>query len=198
MLLFFFFFFFQAEEGIRVCLLSRGLGDVYKSHSFCRSRRLDTWFLLSSRTLGLVCEASILFARQVDAAACASVADVAAALFEQCCGAVVCEGVVDTYPVPAEPGEVTLRPDRVRALCGAPIETSFMAQRLRRLGCEVEEGADDHAAMRVVVPTSRPDLTREIDLVEEVLRLWGVGDVTPTLPAARNHAGGLTLPLIHN
>ena len=35
------------------------------------------------------------FERQVDAAACASVADVAAALFEQCCGAVVCEGVVD-------------------------------------------------------------------------------------------------------
>lgn len=147
----------------------------------------------TSRRLDLMSEASMRFERQVDAAACASVADVAAALFEQCCGAVVCEGVVDMYPVPTEPGEVTLRPDRVRALCGAPIETSFMAQRLHRLGCEVEEGADDHAAMRVVVPTSRPDLTREIDLVEEVLRLWGVGDVTPTLPAARNHAGGLTI-----
>ena len=39
---------------------------------------------------------------------------------------------------------------------------------------------------------NRPDLTREIDLVEEVVRLWGEGDVEPTLPASRNHAGGLT------
>ena len=147
----------------------------------------------TSRNLDLMSEASIRYERQVDAAGCATVSDVAAALFEQCCGATVCEGMVDEYPVPAVPARVSLRPDRVRALSGAPIETSFMVGRLRRLGCEVAEGADEHAALEVVAPTSRPDLTRECDLVEEVLRLWGEGDVEPTLPAARNHAGGLTV-----
>ncbi len=44
-----------------------------------------------------------------------------------------------------------------------------------------------------MAPTSRPDLTREVDLIEEVLRLWGMDRVAPTLPAARNHQGGLTV-----
>ena len=41
-------------------------------------------------------------------------------------------------------------------------------------------------------PTFRPDLPREIDLIEEVLRLWGMGRVEATIPAAKNHIGGLT------
>ena len=45
----------------------------------------------------------------------------------------------------------------------------------------------------MTAPTGRPDLLREADLIEEVLRLWGMGQVEATLPAARNHAGGLTL-----
>lgn len=147
----------------------------------------------ASRNLDLMSEASIRFERQVDGEKCALVSDIAAALFEQCCGAQVCEGMVDEYPAPVAAPQIELRPDRVRTLCGAPIETGFMARRLERLGCTVMRGADEHAAMQVVAPTNRPDLTREIDLVEEVLRLWGEGDVEPTLPAARNHAGGLTV-----
>ncbi len=147
----------------------------------------------TSRNLDLMSEASIRYERQVDTARCADVSNIAAALFEACCGAQVCEGMVDEYPVPAVPAAIDLRPDRVRALCGAPIQTSFMAQRLRRLGCQVSEGEGEHDPMTVVAPTNRPDLTREIDLVEEVLRLWGEGDVEPTLPAARNHAGGLSV-----
>ena len=147
----------------------------------------------TSRNLGLMSEASIRYERQVDGERCAEVSDIAAALFEQCCSADVCEGKVDVYPAPVPAPEMDLRPDRVRSLCGAPIETEFMASRLERLGCTVERGSDEHAAMHVVAPTNRPDLTREIDLVEEILRLWGEGDVEPTIPAARNHAGGLTV-----
>jgi phenylalanyl-tRNA synthetase beta chain len=145
----------------------------------------------TSRTLGLMSEASIRFERQVDAASCDEVADVAAALFESCCGAEVCRGRVDVYPVPVEVAHITLRPDRVRALCGADIATGDMVRYLTRLGCVVVPSKLGEV-LEVVAPTGRPDLTREIDLVEEVLRLWGMGDVEATLPAARNHAGGLT------
>ena len=144
----------------------------------------------TSRTLDLMSEASIRFERQVDPSSCVAVADIAAALFEQCCGAEVCPGVVDCYPVPVEPVRITLRPDRVRALCGADIADDEMARSLTRLGCEVSAAAD--GTLAVVAPTARPDLTREIDLVEEVLRLWGMDRVDATLPAARNHHGGLT------
>ena len=144
----------------------------------------------TSRNLDLMSEASIRFERQVDAAACSRIADIAAALFEECCGAEVCTGKVDNYPAPVEPAHIHLRTQRVCALSGADIEPDFMAQRLRRLGCAVPPAED---GFDVVAPTNRPDLTREVDLIEEILRLWGEDEVEATLPAARNHAGGLTV-----
>ncbi|MEE8683109.1 MAG: phenylalanine--tRNA ligase subunit beta [Olsenella sp.] len=144
----------------------------------------------TSRNLDLMSEASIRFERQVDAAACSRIADIAAALFEECCGAEVCTGKVDNYPAPVEPAHIPLRTQRVCALSGADIEPDFMAQRLRRLGCAVTPAED---GFDVVAPTNRPDLTREVDLIEEILRLWGEDEVEATLPAARNHAGGLTV-----
>lgn len=145
----------------------------------------------TSRNLDLMSEASIRYERQVDGANCANVAEIAAALFEQCCAAEVCPGIVDAYPAPAQAPVIELRPDRARMLCGANIPDDFMASRLRRLGCAVEQGEDGRFV--VTTPTNRPDLTREADLIEEVCRLWGEGDIEPTLPAARNHAGGLTV-----
>ena len=145
----------------------------------------------TSRNLGLMSESSMRYERQVDAARCNEVSNIAAALFEECCGAEVVRGMVDCYPNKVEPAAIALRPSRVRAICGADIEDEFMATRLTRLGCKVSAGED--GTYLVVPPTNRPDLTREIDLVEEILRLWGEGDVEPTLPAPQNHAGGLTL-----
>ena len=144
----------------------------------------------TSRVLDLMSEASIRYERVVDANGCATVSDIAAALFESCCGATVCPGMVDAYPVPVAAPQIAFRPARARLIAGAAIEDDFMATRLTRLGCTVERTSDD--AWNVTAPTNRPDLTREIDLIEEVVRLYGEGDIEPTLPAARNHAGGLT------
>ncbi len=144
----------------------------------------------TSRMLDLMSEASIRYERVVDPNGCASVSDIAAALFESCCGATVCPGMVDAYPAPAAAPTMSFRPDRARLIGGAPIEDDFMAGRLERLGCTVVRTSDQ--SWDVTAPTNRPDLTREIDLIEEVVRLYGEGDIEPTLPAARNHAGGLT------
>ena len=145
----------------------------------------------TSRNLDLMSEASIRYERQVDGANCANVAEIAAALFEQCCGAEVCPGTVDVYPVAVPAPVIDFRPDRARMLCGADVPDEFMVTRLARLGCRVEPAGEGH--LTVTAPTNRPDLTREVDLIEEVCRLWGEGDITPTLPAAKNHAGGLTV-----
>ena len=146
----------------------------------------------TSRNLNLMSEASIRYERQVDAANCEEVSDIAAALFESCCGATVCRGRVDNYPSPVEAARISLRGDRVRAVCGADIADAEISHLLERLGCAVvpQRGTSD---FEVVAPTNRPDLTREADLIEEVLRLWGMDRVTPTLPAAKNHHGGLTV-----
>lgn len=144
----------------------------------------------TSRVLDLMSEASIRFERVVDANGCAAVSDIAAALFESCCGATVCPGMVDAYPLPVPAPQMTFRPARARLIAGADIEDDFMAKRLERLGCTVKRTSAE--AWDVTAPTNRPDLTREIDLIEEVVRLYGEGDIEPTLPAAKNHAGGLT------
>ena len=64
----------------------------------------------------------------------------------------------------------------------------FVEDVLRRLGCEVGAGPDADA-LAVTAPTFRPDLVREIDLYEEVLRLWGMDRVPATLPGGRERVG---------
>lgn len=68
-------------------------------------------------------------------------------------------------------------------MMGADIPADFIEDILVRLGCAVE-ATDDPSVLSVLPPTFRPDLEREIDLYEEVLRLWGMDRIPPTRPAA--------------
>ena len=147
----------------------------------------------TSRNLNLMSESSIRFERQVDSCGCDLAASIAAALLQEVAGGMPSAGLVDLYPNPAMPCEIVLHPARVRSLCGADITTDDMLRYLGRLGCDIAHGEDKGEEFIIVVPGTRPDLTREIDLVEEILRLWGMDRVVPTLPAAKNHAGGLTV-----
>lgn len=161
----------------------------------------------TSRDLQLISEASIRFERQVDEAGCVDVANITAALIEELAGGEVAPGYVDLYPAPKVQPELVLRQERVDLICGAQISPKFIERALTRLGCMVRvdaagagaAGADAAAGgtgaagtFRVVPPGFRPDLEREIDLIEEVLRLWGMDRVEATIPAAKNHIGGLT------
>lgn len=147
----------------------------------------------TSRDLALISDASIRFERQVDETGCVDVANIACALIEQLAGGEVAPGCVDVYPAPKQLAPIELRLSRVHELCGAAIEPAFIERSLTRLGCGVEAvGEGDARVFRVMPATFRPDLTREIDLIEEVLRLWGMDRVEATIPAAKNHIGGLT------
>ena len=129
----------------------------------------------TSRDLSLISDASIRFERQVDETGCVDVANVTCALIEELAGGEVAPGYVDVYPVPKTIDSITLRYQRVLDICGAPIERDFVVRSLTRLGCTVEETGEDYL---VTPPSFRPDLPREIDLIEEVLRLWGMGGLT--------------------
>ena len=143
----------------------------------------------TSRDLSLISDASIRFERQVDETGCVDVANVTCALIEELAGGEVAPGYVDVYPAPKTIDSIILRYQRVLDICGAPIERDFVVRSLTRLGCTVEEAGEDYL---VTPPSFRPDRPREIDLIEEVLRLWGMGRVEATIPAAKNHIGGLT------
>ena len=143
----------------------------------------------TSRRLGLISEASLRFERGVDPNGCVAAADRAAQLLSEIAGGVVAEGAVDVYPHPVEPARLTLRTQRANALLGTSLSAQDVARPLRALGLTVEGGPEEFS---VTVPTFRPDLEREVDLIEEVVRLHGMGEVTSTLPAGRGRVGGLT------
>lgn len=147
----------------------------------------------TSRDLALISDASIRFERQVDETGCVDVANITCALIEELAGGEVAPGYVDVYPAPRTIEPVELRLSRVHQLCGAPIETAYIETALTRLGCTVvRKGEGEATTFTVMPPSFRPDLPREVDLIEEILRLWGMGRVEATIPAAKNHIGGLT------
>ena len=143
----------------------------------------------TSRGLKLVSEASSRFEKGVDADGCAAAADYAAALIAELAGGTVAPGIVDAYPAPASARTLPLHVERTNRLLGTDMPAGEMAGILSRLGLTVPADDDE---LTVTVPTWRPDLEREIDLVEEVVRLHGMENVTSTLPAGRGRVGGLS------
>jgi len=142
----------------------------------------------TSRSLGLISEASLRFERTVDRAGCVEALDRAAALMAEVADGVVAPGVVDAYPATAASPVLTLRIERLHRMLGEEIPAQEAREILARLGCTVSGGD----VLEVVVPSFRPDLEREIDLVEEVLRIWGMERVKSRLPHGSGRAGGLT------
>lgn len=143
----------------------------------------------TSRRLGLISESSLRFERGVDPDLAARAADRAAALIAEVAGGQVAPGIVDEYPGEQLPLRLTLRTDRTNAVLGTTLATSEIAALLTPLGIDVSPSAD---ALECVIPTFRPDLVREIDLVEEVARLFGLENIPSTRPGGRERVGGLT------
>lgn len=143
----------------------------------------------TGRRLALISEASMRFERGVDANGCVAALDRAASLLAEVAGGTVAPSVVDEYPHPAVPAVVPLRIARLNALLGTDLDRATVTGILERLGLRVDASADD---LTVIVPTFRPDLGREVDLIEEVVRVHGMGLVPSTLPAGRGRVGGLT------
>mgnify|MGYP004639419445 FL=1 len=145
----------------------------------------------TSRNLGLISESSMRYERGVDDNPIAEIADMAAALLAEVSGGVVCPGLVDVYPTKTVAPELNFRVNRFGSMMGLDVPRADIIDILERLDCDVQD-TQDVDVLKVVPPTCRPDLEREIDLYEEVLRLWGMDRVESTLPASPARVGALT------
>ena len=128
----------------------------------------------SRKTLGLVTESSTRFEKGADPNNVPYAADRAAFLLAQLCGGEVLEGIVDCYPQKIEPKKISFRPERCNHVLGSDYKPERMKQIFENLDFEVS----GDGPMEVTVPTFRPDIEREIDLIEEVLRIEGYESIT--------------------
>ena len=136
----------------------------------------------TSKLLGLSTEASYRYERFVDPQLCPLALERAAELLAEYAGGEIIAGRIDLYPAPVSPVTIQLRSSRCNTLLGTHLTPETMAQCLQRLQLTVTTEGE---TLHVTVPTFRPDITAEIDLVEEVGRMWGYQNLPESLPAAR-------------
>ncbi len=133
----------------------------------------------TSQKLGLSTEASHRFERTVDPLGQARAADRAAKLMAEICGGKVCKGLIDAKSGPYENKKIYFRSSEVYRHLGINLDIEECAGFLRRLEMNVKREGD---RLLVELPSFRPDLQQEIDLVEEIARLYGYDRIEATLP----------------
>jgi phenylalanyl-tRNA synthetase beta chain len=148
-----------------------------------------TNILRTSRQLGLRSEASARFEKQLHPDLCLRAQRIASRLMVDLCGAKLVPGTIDVAAEPPAPRRLTLRSARVSGLLGMEISQADQVAYLERLGFGVEVAANDLAVS--VPPDRHYDVTREVDLIEEVARVHGLDEHLPTTLPAVGSPGGL-------
>jgi phenylalanyl-tRNA synthetase beta chain len=141
----------------------------------------------TSVALGVRSEASGRFEKGLSRVSPIEGQIVASTLLVELCGARLAPGTIDVGGPGEDPPPITLRPERLAELLGAEIAPARCREILSSLGFTVDDG------LAALVPHfRRGDVTREIDLIEEVARVDGLENLPATLPPRRGVSARLT------
>ncbi len=132
----------------------------------------------TSKALGLSTEASYRFERGIDPNNTLFSVERAAQLIAELSGGEIADGVIDEYPNKIEPIEINLRYERIKRILGYDISKDKVQNILTSLGLKITSETENE--LQVSVPTFRPDIEREIDLIEEIARIYGYDNI-PTI-----------------
>ena len=129
----------------------------------------------TSKKLNLDTEAAHRFARGSDIEGLINALERTTQLILELAGGTVAKGILDVYPQEIQKRVVQLRPERVNRILGTEIGASEIGTLLERLHFKI---GTENGVFMVEIPTFRPDITREIDLIEEVARLYGYNNIS--------------------
>lgn len=124
---------------------------------------------------GLKTDASFRYERGCDPSITVYAMKRAAELIQELAGASALSDIVDYYPNKIEPAQITLTYDQVNKVAGKVIDKQTVSKILLLLGMEVQTSGEDQ--ILVTVPLSKQDVTRPIDLIEEILRIYGYNNI---------------------
>jgi phenylalanyl-tRNA synthetase beta chain len=136
----------------------------------------------TAKNLNLNTESSYRFARGCDIGGVDWTSRRATALLVEHAGATVAKGVIDVYPQPAEAGSLTCRYEKIFDLVGIQAGAEAVKRVFNALHLTVL--SDDATSCTVRIPTFRRDLTREVDLIEEFSRIYGLDQIPTPAPRA--------------
>jgi phenylalanyl-tRNA synthetase beta chain len=157
----------------------------------------------TSKALGLRSESSYRFERGADIGICDWASQRAAQLILETAGGQLAEGVVDAYPKPFEPKQITLRHHKVTELLAIPVKPEECEFYLGQLGLKIANrkarpvgASGPPEPVTFQIPSFRVDLKREVDLIEEIARLHGVDKIPATPP--RGAIGANAFDSVHD
>jgi len=135
----------------------------------------------SSRRLAMPTDAAFRFERGIDPEGVIRALNRAAQLIAETSGGSICKNFIDQYPNKVLSVEnIPLRLSRIKQVVGKAIEAKDVETILKSIGMTLKKETEN--SYLVTPPTFRVDISREVDLIEEVVRLYGYDRVPVSLP----------------
>lgn len=134
-----------------------------------------TWVRKTARRHGLSTDSSFRFERGVDPNHTIYVLKRAALLVKEIAGGEIEGDIQDIYPQPIDRARVDLTFEKVNSLIGKEIPQDTVKSILASLDVEVEQ--ETATGLTLLIPTYRVDVTRDVDVIEEILRIYGYNNV---------------------
>ena len=134
-----------------------------------------TWIRKTARRFGLNTDASFRYERGLDPNQTVEVMKRAALLIQEVAGGTITGAIQDIYPVPVAPYRVELTYDKVNTLIGKVIPVETVKGILESL--EMKIVSETAEGLVIDVPVYRIDVQRDVDVIEDILRIYGYNNV---------------------
>jgi len=145
----------------------------------------------TAKRLEMQTEASYRFERGTDREKMTLALDRATELIKELAGGEVAKGFIDTFTPWTRPHPVSVEINKVTSLLGIELNGREIADNLARLGFELV--SSDRERLRFNIPSHRVDISRDVDLIEEVARIFGYEKIPVVLPYIQSVPAELSL-----
>lgn len=130
----------------------------------------------TSKYHGLKTDASFRYERGCDPNITVYALKRAALLIKELAGGTISSDIIDVYPIPIERAKVEINYRSMFDLMGKEIPVNTIKSILAMLGITIE--VESAEAMTLRIPTNKVDVTRQCDVIEEIMRIYGYNNIT--------------------